>query len=463
MNKRILKKGLMAIAAATLAFSVNAAEDQQETAATLEELLKMIDDGTISESREHRQRERRFSRERQNRQKMLNDIKAQLTREKNLSTQLEQQEAANERTIADLQEQYNNRLGSLKELFGHLSATSSDVISYLNESIVSVQYPDRTAPLEELRSKISSTSTPTLPSIEEIEGMWKAILFEIDQGAKVVKFNTAIFDNGEKVDAEVMRIGNYGLTSDGNYLNYDKDTGNVSSLPSQPKSAYTDSIANLGNATSGFVATSLDPQGAQGPTLMTKLVDLPTLKEKWEQGRLVGYIITGVGVFAILLALFRLFVLSGVGAKVNSQLRDTEQANTNNPLGRVLKVAEENPGADAESLELKLHEAVLKERPAIESGLNLLKIIAMVAPLLGLLGTVTGMIETFQAITIFGAGDPKNMAGGISSALVTTVLGLCVAIPTILLHTFVNGRAQRILHVLEEQSAGIVAENAEGK
>ena len=149
-------------------------------------------------------------------------------------------------------------------------------------------------------------------------------------------------------------------------------------------------------------------------------------------------------------------------AYVNKQLK-SDKAMDNNPLGRIPKVAEDNPGLDGETLELKLEEAVLKERPAIESGLNLLKIIAAVAPLLGLLGTVTGMIITFQAITIFGAGDPKAMAGGISGALVTTVLGLVVAIPTVLMHTLVNGRAKRVLHILEEQSAGIIAENAEGK
>jgi biopolymer transport protein ExbB len=164
----------------------------------------------------------------------------------------------------------------------------------------------------------------------------------------------------------------------------------------------------------------------------------------------------------MLLGLWRFVVLMGMSSKVTKQLK-SESANTNNPLGRVLKVAEDNKGLDGESLELKLEEAVLKERPAVESGLNLLKIISMVAPLLGLLGTVTGMIITFQAITIFGAGDPKAMAGGISSALVTTVLGLVVAIPTVLVHTLVNGRAKRVLQILEEQSAGIIAENAERK
>jgi biopolymer transport protein ExbB len=150
----------------------------------------------------------------------------------------------------------------------------------------------------------------------------------------------------------------------------------------------------------------------------------------------------------------------GVSSKVNSQLK-SDKANENNPLGRVLKIHEDNPTMEAETLELKLAEGILKETPSLESGLTLLKIIAAVAPLMGLLGTVTGMIITFQAITIFGAGDPKAMAGGISGALITTVLGLLVAIPTVLLHTIVNGRAQRIIHTLDEQTTGLIAERTE--
>jgi biopolymer transport protein ExbB len=160
------------------------------------------------------------------------------------------------------------------------------------------------------------------------------------------------------------------------------------------------------------------------------------------------------------LAIVRVIMLTMMGAAVNSQLKSGE-AKANNPLGRVLLVSQENPNIDTETLELKMAEAVLRETPKLESGLTLLKIIAAVAPLMGLLGTVTGMIITFQAITIFGAGDPKAMAGGISSALITTVLGLLVAIPTVLLHTVVNGRAQKIMHILNEQATGIVAARAE--
>jgi biopolymer transport protein ExbB len=122
-----------------------------------------------------------------------------------------------------------------------------------------------------------------------------------------------------------------------------------------------------------------------------------------------------------------------------------------------LQIHKEQPDLDADTLEAKLSEAIIKERPSIEKLLPLLKIIAMVAPLLGLLGTVAGMIITFQAITIFGAGDPKAMAGGISSALVTTVLGLLVAIPTVFAHSILSGKAQNILHILEHQSMGLIA------
>jgi len=203
----------------------------------------------------------------------------------------------------------------------------------------------------------------------------------------------------------------------------------------------------------------IDPTGAAGGGFLKAIINTPTLEERWHQGRQVGYIITGIGVFALLVALWRFLALGGISAKISRQLKRKE-INTNNPLGRILKAAKDNQDADTESLELHLGEAILKESPKINSGLSLLKIIAMVAPLLGLLGTVTGMIIVFQAITIYGAGDPKAMAGGISSALVTTVLGLVVAIPTLLLHTMLSGKAKQLLHVLEQQTAGIVAERA---
>jgi biopolymer transport protein ExbB len=184
------------------------------------------------------------------------------------------------------------------------------------------------------------------------------------------------------------------------------------------------------------------------------------LTDRFNQGGEVGYVIAVLGVIGFAVAIWRFVVLGAVNTKVKAQIA-AKSANTNNPLGRVLKVYEENKGVDVETLELKMDEAIMKETPALETGLVFIKIVSAVAPLLGLLGTVTGMIATFQSITMFGAGDPKLMAGGISQALVTTVLGLVVAIPTLLLHSFVAGISKSIIHVLEEQGAGIIAGHAE--
>ena len=305
-------------------------------------------------------------------------------------------------------------------------------------------------------------SNTRLPSIEEIERLWYEQQRQMVESGKVVKFNgTVIKSNGDRVEQEVVRIGSYNLVSEGKYLNYIPDGFKMEELARQPD-AFLSSAQELQGASGGLVGVGIDPTGPTGGSLLTALIDSPTWGERWHQGGGVGYTITVVGIIGLLIGLWRIIYLTLVNAKVSSQLK-SKKANTNNPLGRVLKVAEDNPNVDGETLELKLEEAVLKERPAIESGLAILKIIAAVAPLMGLLGTVVGMILTFQAITIFGAGDPKNMASGISSALITTVLGLVVAIPTVLLHTIVNGRAKRVIHVLEEQSAGIIAENAERK
>jgi len=114
-----------------------------------------------------------------------------------------------------------------------------------------------------------------------------------------------------------------------------------------------------------------------------------------------------------------------------------------------------------ETIELKIDEAILRETPRLEFGLNFLKLAAGVAPLLGLLGTVTGMIRTFTQITLFGTGDPKIMAGGISEALVTTVSGLIAAIPLLFIHSFAASFARGAQQTLEEQAAGIIARHAE--
>ena len=455
MNINFVKVCAAFVAAAALSMPAMA-----QDAKTLDELLQMIENSTLSESSEYRKREATFKREQRTQAQQLKKAENTKAAEERRSDRLEQVIRDNDLLLAGLREQRDKRLGSLKELFGHLTGAAGDIRANLNQSIVSAQIPGRTEFLDTIIEKMSSDTR--LPSIEDIEKLWYEQQREMIESGRIVKFNRSVLlANGTQDEMEVVRVGTYNLMADGMYLEYSPETGLVSELARQP-SSHQSSAADLQEAVDGFTKVGLDPSGPLGGGLLRALINTPTLIERWHSGGIVGYVISTVFVVAILLALWRFKVLMGMSSAVTAQLK-AKTANAGNPLGRVLKVAADNPGLDPESLELKLHEAVLKERPDIEAGLSLLKIIAMVAPLLGLLGTVTGMIITFQMITLFGAGDPKAMAGGISQALITTVLGLVVAIPTVLMHTLVNGKAQRILHVLEEQSAGIVAGSVEGR
>lgn len=278
------------------------------------------------------------------------------------------------------------------------------------------------------------------------------------ESGKVTKFTTDVVEaGGAKVSKEVVRVGPFALVADGKYLEFNGVTGTVSELIRQPADRYGESAAELQSSNGDIVKFGIDPTGG---SILGLLVQAPNLQERVEQGGVVGYIILIVGAFGLLLSIERLFTLTVIRAKVNSQLKSAE-VKTNNPLGRVLKVRDEHPNADTEALELHLTEAILAEVPKLGRNLTIIKIISVVAPLMGLLGTVTGMINTFQAITLFGTGDPKLMAGGISTALVTTVLGLVVAIPTTLLYAMLNTRSKNIVYILQEQAAGVIAERAE--
>jgi len=460
MRMSIKNKVLSMTAASLLGFS-GLSLAQGDKAANLDQLLNMMQQSKIAESKEHRQREAEFRRDKNNQANLLRKAEATKRAEEAKSDRLESKYEEQELLVQQKRQQLDERLGSLKELFGHLTSTAGDLRAALDTSIVSAQIPGRGDFLAELIDKMNSETK--LPTIDEIERLWFELQRETVESGRVVKFSASVSDPaGNKSEREVVRVGNYNLLSDGKYLSYEPKTGSISELARQPSGSYQSAAADLQGATSGFTKVGIDPTGPYGGTLLKALIASPSLEERWHQGGVVGYVITAVFAVAILVSLWRFFVLAALGGKVRSQLK-SKAANTNNPLGRVLKVAEDNPGLDGETLELKLEEAVLKEKPPIEAYLGMIKIVSMVAPLLGLLGTVTGMIQTFQAITIFGAGDPTAMAGGISGALVTTVLGLIVAIPTVLIHTFLNGKAKGVIQVLEEQSAGLIAESVESK
>lgn len=436
-----------------LAFNAGAATPVQD----LDQLLDLVKQGKLAEDKENQAREARFKAARNDQAELLEEAKATREQEEQRSAGLEENFDQNEQTAVELQESLNERLGSLKELFGVLQQVAGDTTSNFENSIISAQFKNRGDFLSGLAQKMGTSSQ--LASIEEMERLWFELQREMTESGKVVRFATTVVDqSGAEQQGEVIRVGAFNLVSDGKYLRYNHNTDKVAELVRQPSDRFTETTRDLASANPGeLVQFGLDPSHG---TLLEALIKEPNLRERVESGGIVGYIIILVGILALLLALERIITLSLTRSKVKSQMKSADVKN-NNPLGRVLAVHKDNRAMDPETLELKLAEAIIRERPRLERSIPLLKIIAVAAPLMGLLGTVIGMILTFQAITLFGTGDPKLMSGGISQALVTTVLGLLVAIPTVFLHSIASTMAKGVMHTLEEQSTGLVAERME--
>ena len=431
-----------------------------QNAASLSGLLDLVENDRIAESAEYVQRQQEFQQSANNQQQILDTTNDRIVEQEQTQSDLSDQFEANEIIIRDKRDILRDRRGDLNELFGTLQGVAGDFLSNFENSLISAQYPGRSEFIEGFIAKAGSTIEQLNP--EEIERFWFYMQQEVVESARVSKYNGDVaLPNGDTVNRSITRIGNFNVVSEGEYLSYDGDIGHLQVLPKQPGSGMLSAASALERSTSGFTKVGIDPTGGVGGQVMANLVNFPSVEEQVRNNSgPIGFIIIGVGIVGIFIGFLRLLILSLVSIKVRSQLK-SDKPSKNNPLGRVLLVAESNPSADTETLELKLGEAILQETPALESMLTLIKMIATIAPLGGLLGTVTGMITVFQQITVYGAGDPTIMAGGISSALMTTVLGIVVAIPTIFMHTVVKSRADNIIHILEEQATGMIAQKAE--
>ncbi|MCH7598272.1 MAG: MotA/TolQ/ExbB proton channel family protein [Myxococcales bacterium] len=435
--------------------AVSTAQDQPKSPEpkTLEELLEMVKEGFIAESDDNAAREARFLAARNDQQRLLDDALAVLAGEEAISQALESTYNDNEPLIGTLQETLTERLGQMGELFGVVRQVSNDLSGQVWESLTSSQLSDRTILLDRLgRSK-------ELPSTKDLEGLWFEMQREITAQGEIKRFVTTVLTTkGGEVEREVVRVGPFTVVSNGGYLLWDPKAQQLTELPRQPPAKYLDTVEGFEMATTGFVKLAVDPsKGA----LLESLLATPSPRERVEQGGGVGYVIICLGVGALLVGVWRWFLISTTSRKVRAQQKSS-RTSSDNPLGRILVIPEASKDMDSEVLELRLDEAVLKESSDLERYLWVVKTVSVVSPLLGLLGTVTGMIKTFQSITLFGAGDPKMMAGGISEALVTTMLGLIVAIPLVLLYDILSNSASRIIDILDYQSAGLIASRAEG-
>lgn len=442
-------------------YAEEAAEDEFNDPSSPEELLELVQKGQFADTQEQRDRERQFRNEKNKQAKLLADAKAERARLEREAARLEKQFEANEALLVVAEAQLKERLGSLNEIFGHLAGLATESRNIFEQSISSAQFgKEREEFLTKLAVKMGQGVT--LASIPELERLWFELQREINATGEVVKFTTDVIAlDGTVESREVVRVGVFNAVSDGNYLTYASTRGMYEELPSQPARRYTSTTSDVLDAEAFPVQFAVDPTGPQGGSYLASLIAMPGWGERTQQGGIVGYIILyvlglgGLGLFG-----WRLYTLIGIRSLIDSQLA-ASTLSIDNPLGRVLKVAEDNPKADTETIELKMAEQILNERPPIEKLNWLIKLISIVAPLMGLFGTIIGMIITFQMITLFGTGDPKTMAEGISIALVTTWLGLAVAIPMTFMSAIVSNFSKGILETIEEQAIGMAAERSE--
>ncbi|MCA1798505.1 MAG: MotA/TolQ/ExbB proton channel family protein [Xanthomonadaceae bacterium] len=449
MNRSLIAS----LTVALIAFAPLAGAQQEGGPAALDRLLQEVREYRQREAAVNREREQRFRADRTQQQRMLAEARAELQRQQQRATQLRNTYNANDRRLDELNALLVQRTGQFGELFGVVRMVAGEAGSVIGSSLVSAEFPERTEFLGDI------AASRDLPSMEHLEQLWIALLTEMTESGKTSSFTATVMSpDGEQYESEVFRMGTFTAVTDNRFLNYSSETGRLTELPRQPAGRFTSMARKLTSGDAGdVVQVVIDPsRGA----LLGMLIQTPTIWEYVKQGRMVGYVIIGLLIFALGLFALRYAQLWIVTGKVNRQLK-SDTPDTDNPLGRVLAVYHDNRANDLETLELKIDEAILREVPRLERGLGFIKLIAAIAPLLGLLGTVVGMIVTFQAITLYGTGDPKLMADGISTALVTTVLGLVTAIPLILLHSIAAAKSRRLVQIIEEQSAGLIATAAE--
>ncbi|HLF32529.1 MAG TPA: MotA/TolQ/ExbB proton channel family protein [Xanthomonadales bacterium] len=425
-------------------------------AQTLDELARTVREAANSEARINQQREDEFVRDRNNQQAMLSQVREELAGENARSDRLRVEYDDHERALAELETTLAERMGNLGELFGVVRQAAGDIQAALDDSMVTAQMPGRTQFLSDLAQRRE------LPTVHELRQLWSAVVTEIAEGGKVVRFVAPVErTSGQKEDLEVVRVGVFNAAADGVFLDWDtsRSREHLIELARQPSSRFAGMAEDLQSTDTGTL-TPMAVDFTRGQILRAVVQTKTPWERVEEDGGPVGWVIVGVGIFGLLLCGWKAFSLYTTGGRMSRQVK-SNVADKKNPLGRVLAVYTDNPDTDIETLELKLDEAILRESAPIETGLAFIKVLYVVAPLLGLLGTVVGMIETFQMITLFGTGDPRMMAGGISTALVTTVQGLVVAIPLTILHSFLQGKAKALIQTLEEQAAGIIARMAE--
>jgi len=447
---------LATAAVVALLFSALAPLPADAQAKSLDDLLKAVQGADQRDAAQNKEREAQFAAARDQQASLLAQAKKEKDGLDAQSAGLQKQFEENDKQIAELSQSRDAAAGNLGELFGVMRQSAGDAASAARNSMLSVQFPDRIAQLDRL------AQTKTMPPMEDLHRFWFEMQREMTEGGKVARFNADVTEpDGSRSKKSVLRVGPFVAIADGKFLAYDTGADSFSVPPKQPPHAFRSVASSFEGETSGYHKMVVDPTRG---VLIGLFSQRPEIIDRIQLGGWIAYVIIAVGLIGALLALYQFVFLTLTSTKVNQQLQNLDNLSKDNPVGRVLlsfKGSDVPKDEDAEVVELRISEAVLKELPPIQRIQPFLKLVVAAGPLLGLVGTVIGMIETFQSITESGSGDPKLMAAGIGRAMIATVLGLGVAIPTLFINSALASRSKRLVQILDQQSTGLLAETLE--
>lgn len=421
--------------------------------ADLDLLVESVKNTASIRAKEDKARLDKFLSDKNRQQYLLNQMKAKLNAEEDRSERLTKEYEDNDKKLSELEEQLTLKLGSFGELFGIVRQTAGESKGQFMLSLTNIEYPERIEFLGDLAERKSLD----LPTSAELDRLWYEILNELNQSGKVKVYNTDILSkSGELVNTDILRIGVFNSAADGDYLNLVSEQNVLEYLAKQPEGSIRRSARKLQNNDVEYREVFIDPTRG---SLLSKLIDRAGFFERINQGGFVGYIILLILTVGLAMGVLQFLFLRNESQTIENELGSGNYSDSST-LGKLNNIYSKYKGDTPEELEAQLEDVLAKAAPALEKNLSIIKLLAAVAPLLGLLGTVIGMIETFQAITLFGTGDPKLMAGGISQALVTTMLGLIAAVPLLFVHNILDSRSRAISQIYEEQAIGFVASSS---
>lgn len=374
---------------------------------------------------------------------------------------LQKEEAKLKTELADEQ-------AEIDSIDGTIRGTADDAIALSEDNFITAEYPDRAEELHDLSFG---------KGFSGLEGIRKLVDFffkEMEEQSRIVRrVGEFVGPDGLTVTGDIIRIGritSYYRLADGEVgflLPNDKGdrliavSGEVGWSNRKKIEAFYNNESNV---------APIDPS-ASGSAFSKFAAKESLWERKMVKGGAVMYVIFGVACLAALIALERTIVLGSKGRaseKVMNQIKELATQNkykeaqdyctlkSRVPTCQMLKGVLEHEGDTQEVLENSLQEAILKIMPKLERWMGALSLLGAIAPLLGLLGTVTGMIGVFQVITTAGTGDPRLMAGGISEALLTTQFGLVVAVPIMLVHHLLERQVDGIVYDMQEKGTSFI-------